>query len=601
MPRRRRFRLCAATGAVALVCALPAFAQQVQVQLERGPHYVGDGIDINIVAEGFAKEPQPEVRAPQPTQGSLTFHGVSPQVSSSITIVNGRMTREQRVTFAYHYRYLSMQPGRVDIPGFQVIQGSLARATSPVQLQLREIPRSNEIAVHLELPEGPLFVGQRIQVSVELMISRRLQSDLVSYALRVPLFESSRYRFYDEPRGSGATELQIQTDDGTLILPGTSREVERDGRKFLVVSAKRTMVPLEAGRADAAPPSVVVDRGTRFRRDMFRTRQATAVQKLMASGRPVSLEIAELPSQGRPASFAGALGRGFSLEVTADRSVVQVGEPILLSFHVAGDGDLTSAALPRLDAAGLLDPALFRVPDEPPPGRIDEDGKHFEATVRVLDAGVREIPALEYSWFDADSRRFETTRSRPIALSVGAAEVIGAGAVERREQATAPPATSRERAEPALIGSLSLTGADLALERGTTILLRDDRATGRGPVVLGSLYALGIGFVGLAVFDRRRRDIDPRVVERRRELSEARRKVEAALKRPERDAAEMLARALRAMLAKVPDAGGAELDELLGECDARSYALVGESSGVLPDELQKQARKLASAIEEAGQ
>lgn len=574
------------------------------MQLERGPHYVGDGIDINIVAEGFAKDPQPEVRAPQPAQGSLSYHGVSPQVSSSITIVNGRMTREQRVTFAYHYRYVSMQPGRIEIPGFQVIQGSLARATSPVRLQLREIPRSNEIAVGLELPEGPLFVGQRVRVAVEFAISRRLQSDLVSYSLRVPLFESNRYRFYDEPRGSGATELQIQTDEGTLLLPGTSREVERDGKKFLIVSAERTMIPLEAGLTEAAPPSVIVDRGTQFRRDMFRTRQATAVQKLMASGRPVSLEIAELPGQGRPASFAGALGRGFSLDVTADRSVVQVGEPIVLSFRVAGDGDLTSAALPRLDAEGLLDPTRFRVPDEPPPGRIDEDGKHFEATVRVLDAGVREIPALDYSWFDADTRRFETTRSQPIALSVGAAEVIGAGAVERRERperADAAPATGRERAEPALIGSLSLTGADLALERDTTTLLRDDRAAGRGPVTLGSLYALGVAFVGLAVFDRRRRDVDPRVVERRRDLAEARRKVEAALERPERDAAELLARSLRAMLASVPDAGGAELDAMLGECDARSYALVGESSRALPDELQKRARKLASELEEAGQ
>ena len=165
--RRRRSRRCAVSCAAALLCALPAFAQKVQVQLERGPHYVGDGIDINIVAEGFAKDPQPEVRAPQPAQGSLSYHGVSPQVSSSITIVNGRMTREQRVTFAYHYRYVSMQPGRIEIPGFQVIQGSLARATSPVRLQLREIPRSNEIAVGLEVPEGPLFVGQRVRVAGE--------------------------------------------------------------------------------------------------------------------------------------------------------------------------------------------------------------------------------------------------------------------------------------------------------------------------------------------------------------------------------------------------------------------------------------------------
>ena len=41
--------------------------------------------------------PQPEIRPPSPSRGSLTFHGVSPQVASSITIVNGQMTRQERV------------------------------------------------------------------------------------------------------------------------------------------------------------------------------------------------------------------------------------------------------------------------------------------------------------------------------------------------------------------------------------------------------------------------------------------------------------------------------------------------------------------------
>jgi hypothetical protein len=599
-----------AGAVVACACivlfALPAFAQQVQVKVERGPHYVADGIDVTVLADGFEEEPQPEIRAPSVQHGRLTYHGISPQSSTSITIINGQMTRERRVTFTYHYRFVADRPGRVEIPGFEIVQGAVSRRTAPVALQLREVPTSDALAVRMKLPKGPLFVGQRVRVGVEFEIARELQNDLVSYALRVPLFESPRYRFSDDPRGSGDTELQVQTEDGTLLLPARSREILRGGKKVLVVEAERTMIPLEVGEVELPGATVIANRGTRFRRDMFRTRQATAVQKLMARSSPVSLEIAELPSDDRPASFAGAIGRGFSLELTADRSVVQVGEPIQLSFRVRGDGDLTSAALPPLDAEGLLDPALFRVPDEPPPGRlVDADGrvKEFEATVRVLDAAVREIPALEYSWFDADTRRFETTRSRPIALSVGAAEVIGAGAVERREGAEAELLAEPQapRGGPARSGSLALTGADLAIERAPHELLRDDRATGSGAIALGGLYVLGIAFVGLAAVDRRRRDIDPLVVERRRTLAAARSDVEAALVLPERDAAEALGRALRNMLATVPDAGGRELDALLGECDARSYAPAAAGGGTLPAELAERARELARAIEEAGQ
>jgi len=621
---KRARRVAIATALLvllALLVAVPAAAQKVQIRVGRGPHYIGDAVDLNVVAEGFEEDPEPQIEPGPVPVGRLTYQGVSPQVSSSITIINGQMTREKRVSFTYHYRFSSSRPGRVAIPAFSVTQGAVTRSTTPIYLELRDIEESDELAIKLRLPEGPVFVGQRARVAIEFAVSRELQRDLVSYALRVPLFESSRYRFTDDPRDSKDTELQIQTDDGTLILAGASREIERNGKKYLIVRAERTLIPLEAGTFDIEAASVTVDRGTRFRRDMFRSRQATSVSKLKAIGKAVALEVAELPSKGRPPSFGGAIGRGYSIDVTADRSVVQVGEPIVLSFHVRGDGDLTTASLPRLDAEGLLDPAQFRVPDEPPVGRTEDDGKHFEATVRVLDNSVREIPALDYSWFDAATRRFETTRSRPIALSVGAAEIIGAGAVQRRSDpngladtdgSNRPGASSSSSgsdgsprgegtAGPARSGSLALTGADLAVERSPDVLLRDDRASGSNVAALGGLYALGLAFVGLAAFDRRRRDVDPEVAARRSGLTRARREVEAALALPERDAAEALGRALRTMLASVPDAACAELDELLGECDARSYALVAGSETSLPEALKEQARHLAAQIEEAGQ
>jgi hypothetical protein len=406
------------------------------------------------------------------------------------------------------------------VPPFQIQQGTVTRQTAPVALQVRNIPASDQVAVRLVVPEGPVFVGQKAEVSVEFAIARELQRDLVSYSLRVPLFESHRYRFVDDPRDKD-TELQIQTDDGTLLLAASSSEEMRAGQKVLVVRANRTMIPLEPGVAEIAAPSVIVNQGTRFRRDLFRARQATAVRKFMARGSPRSIEVAQLPSEGRPDSFAGAIGRGYSLDVAADRSVVQVGEPIVLSFHLRGDGDLTTASLPRLDASGLLDPTHFRAPDEPPPGRIRDDGKHFEVTVRVLDDSVREIPELDYSWFDADTRRFETTQSRPIALSVGAAEIIGAGAVERRPRAetngaSALPDPAQATGGPVRSGSLALTGADLAVERNRALLLQDQRAGGSGGVALASLYGFGVACVGLAALDRRRRDIDPRILARRR-------------------------------------------------------------------------------------
>jgi len=596
----------AALYVLAATFAVPATAQKVRVQVARGPHYVGEQVDVEVIAEGFDEQPQPEIRPPQPTLGHLTFHGVSPQVSSSISIVNGQMTRSRRVSFTYHFRFISDEPGHAALAPFVLAQDGLTRATATVSLRLRPIPASDALAIGLQIPKGPLFVGQRVPISVDFLIDRELQRNLVSYALRVPLFEASQYRFVDEPSPDAKTELQVQTHSGTLMLAGTYREVTRGGRPFLHFSAQRTMIPLEAGTFEPAPPSVIVNQGTNYRRDLFGGRQATAVRKMMARGLPTELEVAEVPATGRPPSFGGAVGRGYTLEVTADRSVVQVGEPIVLHFQLRGDGDLTTASLPRLDREGLLDPSHFRVPDDSPPGRIDEDGKHFEATVRVLDASVREVPALSYSWFDADTRRFETARSQPIALSVGAAEVIGANAVERRSEPRAAPehestGPSDGASRKARRGSLALSGADLAVERDPQLLLRDDRAGGTGGAALAGLYGLGIGAVALALLDRRRRGLDPQVLARRQALAQSRRDLETALTKPGQEAAGAVAVALRAMLAEVPEAGGQALDVLLGECDARSYAPADGEGAPLPEALQLRAREIASGLEEAGQ
>ena len=174
----------------ALLLALPAAAQKVQVRVARGPHYIGDAVGVNIVAEGFEEDPEPTIEAGTATGGRLVFQGMSPQVTSSITIVNGRKTREKRVRYTYHYEFTGTKPGRAEIPPFVVAQGAKRQRTAPVYLELRDVETSDEIALNLRLPDGPLFVGQRARVAIEFAISREMQNALVGYSLHVPLFES---------------------------------------------------------------------------------------------------------------------------------------------------------------------------------------------------------------------------------------------------------------------------------------------------------------------------------------------------------------------------------------------------------------------------
>ncbi len=584
-----------------------AVAQEVRFQVTRGPHYLGEPIEIQIVASEFAEDPTPEIVAGDVAVGRLRYAGVSDSSSTSISIVNGRMSRVKEVHFVYRFEFTPSQTGFVRLPPFEVRQagesGSPAtiRRTRPLNFEIIGVPSTGLVSLSVEHPEGPIFVGQKVPIEIKFRIDREAQRDLLSYQATVPLFDLPTLRFLDDTPVGTDTHIEIETAAGTMRLPATSTEESVGGRRVLVLRAHRTMIAVSPEEIRASPARVVISRGTRYRRDLFNQRQATASQRLMAEDGPIRIEVIEVPRAGRPPSFAGAVGKGFTLEVVADRSVVQLGEPILLSFHLRGNGDLSSASLPPLDAEGLFDPNQFRLPEDPPAGLVDEDGKHFEASLRVLDAEAREIPAIAYSWFDADTRAFETTHSRPIALSVGAAEIIGADAVARRQGSRVDPddpmrmersAPAEGESDPVRGTSLVFRGANLAVDRDVDRVLTSGSGGGLPPVTVPALYLLGTGLLVFATLDRRRRGLDPRLLARARAWSDAAAAVEAAVAGGG-DGSALLGRALRELVAALPEEADGEYDALLAECDALRFARDDHATELSADLLER-ARRFVS-------
>ncbi|MDJ0849110.1 MAG: BatD family protein [Myxococcota bacterium] len=589
---------------LALLLALASAArsaEQLRVQVPRGPHYVGTSIEIQVLALGLAEEPEPVCEAPAPARGRLRFDGLTPNVNTSVTIVNGKISRTRDVRFVCRFVFDAEQPGQVEIGPFRVSQGESAQTSPPVRLTLRAVSGSDRLGVVLRVPEEPVYVGQRVPVELEFRIDGELEGNLLGYELRAPFFApSDGLRFLDPQPGEGWREIDVDAGDRTLQLSGPVRVENQGGRRVIVVTLRRTLVPLRSGGYTVTPSSVTADEGTRWRRDFF-GRRATQMRKWRALDSERRLEVRELPERGMPPSFAGAVGRGFSLDVSADRSVVLVGEPITLSLRLRGDGNLETAALPRLDAEGLLPSRLFRVPEHALTGRIEDDVKEFSAMVRVLDEDVREIPELEYAWFDPEDGSYHTTRSRPIALSVRSSQVVGAADVVSDAGPGGEPAPQTiDGIRPAPERStLPLTGADLAIERDPARLLAGARRTRGGPWVAGGLYAVGVLALGLAVLDRRRSEVDPKLRRRRAAIQADLERVRAAAARPEREAVGEIAGALRRIRAECPSAAPAELEAFLGECDARSYAPGDLADEGLDPGFHERAVSLAEAMADA--
>jgi len=573
----------------ALAAAGASGAEQARLLVDDPPYYTGVPLRIVVQADGFDESPEPDIEAPAIKGARLEFRGQSPSVSSNVQIVNGKVSQWKRVRFRYRYDLIPEEPGSVSIPAFRITQGSRRTATVARTLTVGAVPKTDSYRIRVRVPERALWVGERVRIRIEWWIAEDAASRISKRRARIPLFDHPEaFRFEGTSPAARRNALVVDTVSGPVQLFGTVRRETESGTRYLVVQFERTLIPLRPISLVLPPSSVVVEEVSRYTVNLFGDRVPARTRKVRAIDRPRTVTVRAPPAEGRPDTFAGAVGEGFAFSVAADRTVVKTGDPIRLTLTVRGTGVLETVSLPPLEAAGL-DPSSFGLPGEPPAGTVEGDRKRFTVTVRIKNDDVREIPPLALSWFDPKHGRYETARSRPIALSVHPSRVVSASEVVRRPApdggtakpkqgpvapgpSAAPSRASLERADVRATRRpvFTLGAAELALVRDPKRLL--GRASRRvSPVWVPTIcYGGGVLLLGLAGWRRHLRNRDPARVRSENALRALRRAVEAATTAAE------LAAALRRYPApgelELDPAERVERDRLVGRCDELAFA-----------------------------
>ncbi len=603
MAERSRARfgswLLGAIGALSL--AGNAFGQkapEVELKIAPAPYYVGVPIDLHLQVEGLESSPEPSCTAAALDGANLSLVAIVPSISTQVTIINGRTSRIDRVTFVCRFSLTIGRPGEIRLGPFLAAQGAL-RAESPVySIRAKTLAPDPRVRIRLVLPEGPIYVGQRLPMGVEWWIDQEIQETIQNYEIRSQLFEMpDTFRFVDDlPTNRGEQTLTIQTPAGENTFPATVETVVEDGRTFLVVRAQRTLIPLRSGSFDLPSATVGLNEVIRWQRDFFGGRRPAQTRRIFGNDVGHRLVVREAPLENRPGSYAGAIGRGFSFEVAADRSVVQRGDPILLTFTVRGEGGLEHVGLSGLE--GSLPSSSFTLPSDKPSGEIADGAKVFRVPVRILDESLEEIPALPYSWFDPGLGEYQTVYSRPIALSVRPAQLISAADVVAAQPGQAPSSQKENkpeasRSKPSRPGDFSLTGADLAIELDRDRLRGDRKSRGQR---LGVLYVASLLMPAAAFFYRRRNDRDPETLRVSASCKEQIRRIDAAASLPQKEALGEIASALRELGGLGLGGVDPEREALIAECDAVFYAPDSGLGSPVETKLVERARILAREL-----
>jgi hypothetical protein len=557
-------------------------------------------MEVQVHISGFEREPEPTCEVDPPKGGSLRFLGLSPNVSTQISIINGRTTRSETVTFVCQYQFTPRKEGQHLFQPFRVRQGQKSVQTTGYSIEAEALQPDPKLQLRLRLPSKPVFVGQQVPIEIEWWVDERLQQSIQNYEIRSELFDDAdTFRFLPDPRTSGNQQtLNVQTSQEQLLLPARAREITEGGNRYVVITSERTLVPLRAGRFSLEGATVNANEVTSWRRDLFGGRRPAATRPIFAQDSARTLVVKPPPANGRPPSFGGAIGQGFSFGVETDRSVVQVGDPMVLTFTVSGSGELSPVGLPPLDS--LLPAAQFRLPEDEISGQVMTGTKAFRVPVRVTDDRVTEIPALPYSWFDPELAEYQTTYSLPIALSVRPAQIVSADDVVSARQNLSPdlgrsdPGTPTPTEGPSLgYRAFGSSEADLAIEIDRDALTQRPSfaTTGRS-----ALYGVSVLSLLVAWLFSRQRDASPERAKQRTSEKKLRQRIEKSRHRPPDEALSEIVAALRELAASRPEAVGPEIEEFIAACDDILYAPGDTPPDVVIQENTRRALQLADQI-----
>lgn len=199
------------------------------------------------------------------------------------------------------------------------------------------------------------------------------------------------------------------------------------------------------------------------------------------------VEVADVPAEGRPAGFGGAVGR-FELDATAAPGEVHVGEPVTVTVRVTGEGRFDAVDVTVPEGAGYKTyPTASRF--EPARRGGDRAGtKVFEQMVVPTEPGKLTLPPLSLAYFDPDAGAYRTATSSPLTLDVapgtgGAAPVAAAPPADGgRDGVAASPPSLLSAPSPLAVG-VGLGALALAGVIGVLLLAR--RRRGAAPATAG--------------------------------------------------------------------------------------------------------------------
>lgn len=360
---------------------------------------------MTLTAEGT--QDVPNIEFPRIEDVDVEFRGPSTRIS----IVNGRYASSKSFTYSLFPRKI----GQFTIPSISVEIAGKIHTSDPIPIDV----------VASAMPQGTAGPGQGSVSNIEekiflvLKVSKKEVYLNEKLPIKIMIFitglEVSEIRFPEFDQIGLEVEKFGQPSQYQQVINGIRYHiVEFDTNIYLTRAGEvalgpatvdcNIIIPSSSGRSYRGRQGLLDDDffDSFFDRSEKRPFHVTSGQE--------TLRVLELPQEGRPEDFSGAVGQ-FSFDISVSPVEVRVGDPITVKMNLSGDGGLKGVEPPafkKLEHFKVYDPQVK-----------EEDGiKRTEQVIIPESSAVQQVPAVSFSYFDARLNKYSTIAKGPFAIMV---------------------------------------------------------------------------------------------------------------------------------------------------------------------------------------
>ena len=347
----------------------------------------------------------PGVNAPQLTLPSLQdFSVVGTGQSTQMSIINGDTT----TTTIYTYQLQPLTTGSLSIPGLRLDLNGQTLSTDPITVS---VSQSSGAAVDQAAPTvsstgGVAGVNRKgssnllIETSVDkhsAYVGEPVQFNLTVYSnarssMSQPDFQLPQYNGFWHPQQPDVQQSLAQASNGTI---------------YNVIDLGTVLFPTLPGQATIDPAAISTS-GSIF----------SGAEQVQSD--PIQIDVKPLPA-GAPAGFNGAVGQ-FEIQVSTDRTSTPLGEPVTVRVELRGSGNWGTLGEPAWPSD-----ESWRVYHNDSQEQVKMSkgtmtgSRVYEQLWTPLVEGQLTIPAIQYSYFDLQTGRYQTitTEAQTIEVTPG--------------------------------------------------------------------------------------------------------------------------------------------------------------------------------------